>query len=162
MRPVLTPNAAARHQRRSAVIDYSPEEPQTRHGRIRDHVRDRSSQRGRTADRKWTLQRAITSHHRDRWIPSQRLSDVPRYPLDASRSSRGVPDDSQTTEFWCPPLSEGAREGLELAPARRDLQWQFAVARTTPAPRSSHRPRGRPVRRRWRAGASFERPQVLF
>ena len=78
----MTPNAAARRLRRSGLIDYCPEKPQTRRGRIRS----RNSQRGRADDGKCTFPPSITSHHRDRWIRSQWLSDVHRHPLDASRT----------------------------------------------------------------------------
>ena len=82
------------------MIDYCPEDPQTRSGRIYD----RNSQRGRADDGKWTLARAITSHHPYRWIPSRPLSDVFRCPLDASEDCGGAPDDSGTLNFQCPPL----------------------------------------------------------
>jgi len=100
-RPVSEPVAAARRLCRCAVIDYCPEDPQTRSGRIYD----RNSQRGRADDGKWTLARAITSHHPYRWIPSRPRSDVFGCPLDASGDCGGGPDDSGTLNFQCPPLS---------------------------------------------------------
>ena len=100
-RPVFEPVAAARRLCRCAVIDYCPEDPQTRSGRIYD----RNSQRGRADDGKWTLARAMTSHHPYRWIPSRPLSDVFRCPLDASEDCGGAPDDSGTLNFQCPPLA---------------------------------------------------------